>query len=103
MLKVKSEYADLDKYKSTITGTIVYYKKDTHIYHNPYGPAIIYKDGYKAYWIEGKVHKLDGPAVIFSDGEGQYWISDKYLTKEQFEVHPERLKHLGKDYLICLI
>ena len=76
MLKIKSEYPDLDKYKSTINGTIIYYKKNTKIYHNPYGPAIIYKDGYKAYWVEGKVHKLDGSAVIFSDGEGQYWISD---------------------------
>ena len=101
MSKIKSEYPDLDKYKNK-NGKIVYYKKDTHIVHNPYGPAIIYSDGVKFYYIENNLHRLDGPAIIWPNDEEQYWINDKFLTKEEFETHPERLKFLGKEHLICL-
>ena len=83
MSKIKSEYQDLDKYKN-INDDIWYCKKDTYIRHNPYGPAVIYKNGYKEYVIENKLHRLDGPAVICSDGEEQYWINDTELTKEKF-------------------
>jgi len=78
MSKVGSEYEDLDKYQYS-SGNIYYYKKCTYIRHNPYGPA-----------------------VIFSDSNIVYFINNEFLTKEKFEVHPERLKFLGKEYLICL-
>jgi len=98
---IESEYSDLDKYEY-INGDILYYKKYTQLVHNPYGPAIIWKDGSKFYYIEDRLHRLDGPARIYSNGEEQYWINDTELTKEKFEVHPERLKFLGKEHLICL-
>ena len=100
MPKIESEYIDLDKYE--IYEDIIYYKKNTDVYHNPYGPAIIEKHGYICYLIHGKWHRLDGPARIWSDGREEYYINDKKLSKEQFEKHPERLKYLGKEYLICL-
>ena len=100
-IKLHSEYEDLDKYDNGI-GTIFYCKKNTDIWHNPYGPAIIWKDGNKFYYIEGKFHRLDGPAVILPNGEEIYYINGEKLSKEQFEVHLERLKFLGKEYLICL-
>ena len=99
MIKVESEYEDLDKYDS---GDIWYFKKDTAIFHNPYGPAIIYKDRAKFYYINNKLHRLDGPAIIHYNGEEEYYINGKYLTKEEFGLHPEKLKYLGKEYLICL-
>ena len=101
-VKIQSEYDDLDKYKNDYED-IYYYKKDTHIYHNSYGAAFIRKNGDKEYYINGKCHRLDGPAVICSDGYEEYWINDKYLSKEKFEIHPERLKFLGKEHLICLV
>ena len=101
LLKKESEYNDLDKYQSS-DGDIFYYKKDTHIYHNPYGPAIILSDGYIEYCIENTTHRLDGPAKIFENGEEFYYINDELLNKEEFEYHPERLKYLGKEHLICL-
>ena len=100
-IKIKSEYKDLDKYKY-IVGDILYYKKNTRLIHNPYGPAVVSKDGYKAYWINNKRHRLDGPALIRSNGSEEYYIYGKELTKEEFEIHPDRLKFLGKEYLICL-
>ena len=101
MFKVKSEYDDLDKYQHS-DGDILYYKKDTHIYHNPYGPAIIDKYGIKEYWVEDNLHRLDGPAIIYPDGQEIYVINNKQLNKEEFEKHPERLKFLDKEYLLCL-
>ena len=100
-IKLKSEYPGLDKYEFD-DGDILYYKKDTSIVHNPYGAAIIGEDGFKGYWIENKLHRLDGPAIIFPDGEGGYYINDTALSEEEFEMHPERLKSLGKEYLLCL-
>ena len=100
MFKVESEYDDLDKYNNY--GDIYYYKKGTRTYHNPYGPAYINKQGYKEYFIDGKIHRLDGPAVIYPDGTGRYFINCEHLSKENFETHPERLKFLGKEHLICI-
>ena len=34
--------------------------------------------------------------------DGNYYINDICLNKEEFEKHHERLKYLGKEYLICL-
>ena len=101
-IKLQSEYHDLDKYKNEY-GHIVYFKKDIEIFHNPYGPAVVGKYGYKEYIIENKLHRLDGPAVIWRDGDEGYYINSKKLSKEDFELHPERLKFLGKEYLICLL
>jgi len=101
MSKIKSEYSDLDKYKN-INEDVYYYKKDTDIFHNPYGPAFVANNGYKEYWVEDNLHRLDGPAIIYSNGGGEYYINNKELTKKEFEIHPERLKYLNKEYLICL-
>ena len=101
-IKLQSEYPDLDKYENEF-GDIFYYKKDMDIWHNPYGPAIIWVDGHKEYWLNNKRHRLDGPAMMWLNGNGSYCINDEYLTKEEFEMHPERLKYLGKEHLICLL
>ena len=100
-LKLQSEYDDLDKCENEY-GDILYCKKNTDIWHNPYGPAIIRKNGYKEYWIENKRHRLDGPAIIHSNGKEFYCINGKSFSKQEFETHPERLKFLGKEHLTCL-
>jgi len=99
---IESEYSDLDKYEY-INGDILYYKKYTQLVHNPYGPAIIWKDGSKFYYLNNKSHRLDGPAKIWHYDYEEYYINDEKLSKKEFEIHPERLKYLGKEYLICLI
>ena len=99
---IVSEYDDLDKYKDDF-GDIFYYKKGTNIQHNQYGPAFISRDGYIAYIINNKWHRLDGPARIFTSGNTAYYINGEFLNQEEFEMHPERLKYLGKEYLTCLI
>ena len=104
IIKLQSEYNDLDKYerKYEDRGHIFYYKKGTNIYHNPYGPAYISHNGYKEYIVNNNLHRLDGPAKIYANGKEEYWINHKQLSKEEFEIHPEKLKFLGKEHLICL-
>ena len=101
-IKLQSEYDDLDNYKYD-NGDIVYYRKNTNICHNPYGPAFITKDGNKYYFINNKLHRLDGPALIWPNGEEEYWINYDQLSKKEFKKHPERLKFINKEYLICII
>jgi len=101
VVKIKSEYDDLDKYKH-IDGDIYYCKKNTDVWHNPYGPAYI-SDECIVYFIEDKYHRLDGPARIFKSGYEQYWINGRQLSKEDFEKHPERLNFIGKGYLLCIL
>ena len=101
-IKLQSEYEDLDKYRN-IFKDIVYHKKNTNIRHNPYAPAYIGVNGYKGYFIDGKRHRLDGPARIYLSGDEEYYINNELLTKEEFEFHPERLKFLGKEHLVCLL
>ena len=93
MKKIQSEYDDLDKYIDESKNTY-YYKKDTKIKHNPYGPAFINKTGYKEYWIEDKYHRLDGAAVIYSDGDVEYFINDIFIghSKQEFYSSIKYLK-----------
>ena len=39
-IKLKSEYNDLDKFENQFE-IIIFYKKDTNLRHNQYGPAYI--------------------------------------------------------------
>jgi len=83
--KLKSEYSDLDKYKNDV-GDIWYCKKNTRLKHNPYGPAFLNKNGYKAYMIEDKYHRIDGAAVIYQDNTEEYWLNGIFIgdTKQEF-------------------
>ena len=84
-----------DKYPDTFVdvtmdnyGTI-YHKDANGRYHNPYGPAVIYPSGYKAYYIHGKLHRTDGPAVMYSSGTKAYWVNDKrHRTDSPAVIYP---------------
>jgi hypothetical protein len=57
-------------------GTIRYRNADGER-HNPYGPAVVWKDGHKFYYINGKLHNPNGPAIVWPDGGQEYWINDQ--------------------------
>ena len=40
--------------------------------HRIHGPAVIWRDGSKHWYIMGKRHRDDGPAVVNRDGT-EYW------------------------------
>jgi hypothetical protein len=45
------------------------------------------KDGTIRYFnVDGQLHHQNGPAVIWPDGGKDYYINGKYLTKAQFKA-----------------
>lgn len=45
------------------------------------------------YWVDGKLHREDGPAVIFSDGHKEWWLNDVNVSAiEVFEKLSEEEK-----------
>ena len=45
--------------------------------HRLDGPAIEGLNGYKEWFVDGKLHRLDGPAVECSDGYKGWWVEGK--------------------------
>lgn len=60
-----------------------YYKKETKIRHRLDGPATIYSNGDKSWYVNGEPHRIDGPAVECSDGYKEWWINGARLSKEK--------------------
>jgi len=44
-----------------------------------------YISGNKAYWINGKLHRLNGPAIEYVNGYKAYWINGKLHTFEEYK------------------
>lgn len=65
------------------------------VLHNENGPAIIYDNGTKYYFIDGKKHRINGPAIIFNNNNGSWYYNDTYvgnnLTQEEFHKHLKRI------------
>ena len=45
--------------------------------HREDGPAMEYEDGTKAWYINGKRHREDGPALEYTNGDKYWYINDK--------------------------
>jgi hypothetical protein len=114
---VRINYVDkivyMDDEKSCIhreDGPAVIYKngsKEWYIngkHHREDGPAIIYYNGTKHWFHNGKHHRVDGPAIEWDDGEVEWYIDNVYFdTKELwFEAlnEEQRVKALYSEYFI---
>ena len=64
------------KVETDENGTVTYRNADDER-HNPHGPAIVYVDGHKEYWINDKLHNPHGPAVISANGCKVHYINGK--------------------------
>jgi hypothetical protein len=45
--------------------------------HRLDGPAVEWLDGYKAWWVDGKLHRLDGPAIESANGHKEWYVDGK--------------------------
>jgi len=64
-----------------------YYKdREMIILHRLDGPAIIWPNGTKLWYVDGKCHRTDGPAVEHTDGRKSWYVDNKRLTEEQFNA-----------------
>lgn len=48
------------------------------------GPSIINSNGQIEYMKHGLNHRVDGPAVIYSDSSKEYWINGKKIDPTEF-------------------
>jgi hypothetical protein len=52
--------------------------------HREDGPAIEFSGGNTSWWLNGKLHREDGPAIEFSAGDKRWFINNKELSEEEF-------------------
>jgi len=60
----------------------VFYIKGTKLLHREDGPAVIFNNGKKEWWINGKRHREDGPAIEFPNGDEMWALEGRYYSKE---------------------
>ncbi len=62
--------------------------------HREDGPAIIYPDGSEKWFINGYLHREDGPAAIYSDGTQEWYIHGKlHLEDGPAVIYPDGEQH----------
>jgi len=77
-------------YKDKVSGETLYVKKDSvfteyykdksmTIYHRRDGPAFECLDGYKAWYVNGTLHRLNGPAYE-GVGRKEWWVDGVIIT-----------------------
>jgi hypothetical protein len=49
--------------------------------HREDGPAFEWENGSKAWYVNDILHRLDGPAEIWHDGHVEWWINGYHVTK----------------------
>ena len=64
--------------------------------HREDGPAVEGSDGYKAWYLNGKRHREDGPAVDCSDGDKAWYLNGKKLTEQQHKAATSKPTCEGK-------
>ena len=72
MEKIKTEYG----YKTVYSNGDTYHYNHQGEYHNPYGPADD-TELYKAYYVNGVLHRTDGPAYEDTYGSKLYFKDGK--------------------------
>ena len=85
MTSIKIEYKDRTVYRNN--------KKRLHRID---GPAVIYKDGSKVWYINDKIHREDGPAIEYFDGTKQWYLNDIPYSEQNYyqEIAKIKLKRI---------
>ena len=51
-------------------------------FHRTDGPAVIYLDNTRFWYINGQHHRIDGPAKMYWDGMQHWYVNDQDITNE---------------------
>jgi hypothetical protein len=66
-------------------GDKLYYKdRGMKILHRLDGPAAVFSNGNKFWYVNGEVHRLDGPAAEYANGCKSWYINGEKLSEEEF-------------------
>jgi hypothetical protein len=68
-------------------GNIFWYNKKEELHREGDLPAVEKNNGYKAWYINGKLHRDNGPAIQYPNGE-EYWYKNgfKYISIDKEKV-----------------
>jgi hypothetical protein len=50
--------------------------------HRVDGPAVIYPNGTRVWYLHGQQHRADGPAIIYANGRQSWYVQDREITAE---------------------
>lgn len=64
--------------------SVLFWKNEKGEVHREKGPAFIRTDGYLEYRFNDVTHRLDGPAVIWPDGSKYYYLYGEEYKKEEY-------------------
>ena len=72
------------------------YQNEQGLLHRTDGPAIEYKDGTKAWFINDKIHREDGPAIQYPSGHNQWYLNDTPYSEQNYyqEIAKIKLKRI---------
>jgi hypothetical protein len=54
--------------------------------HREDGPAIVFPNGDREWWIEGELHRDSGPAVMRADGSCEWWLNGRPWPEGQVQA-----------------
>jgi hypothetical protein len=54
--------------------------------HREGGPAVEYTSEAKSWYVKGKLHREDGPAIEHADGYKAWFINDKQYSEKEFNA-----------------
>ena len=63
--------------------------------HREDGPAIEYTNGDKHWYLNGKLHREDGPAVEYSDGYKEWYLNGTEYTEAEWKAKLNPVKELS--------
>jgi len=62
------------------------------VQHREDGPALEFANGSKEWYADGKLHRIDGPAIVYADGYTQWWLQGVQVEEEEFNERVRILK-----------
>ena len=86
-----------------------FWYNDKNQMHRTDGPAVVYPNGYQAWYKNNKRHRTDGPARIFADGRlGEWYIDGKevkpipnIIISLRKKLNKKKLDESNKRALLC--
>ena len=67
--------------------------------HKEDGPAVEHDNGYKAWYLNDRCHREDGPAVEYASGYKEWWLNGKNYSEPNFYRQLYKLGKITKEEL----
>ena len=66
------------------------------VLHREDGPAEEWADGDKWWYLNGELHREEGPAIEGADGSKEWWLNGEQVTEEEHKRRTSKATCSGK-------